>query len=468
MNKQNQISEEKVKEKIYEIFIKPTINRKQDYIGVEIEIPITNLENKPVNFQIVHKVTKEFLKKFPNFTYQEKDQKGNINLAINKKTKDIISYDCSYNNLEFSMGNETNLFEIKKRFCTYYNSIKKIFEKYNHTLTGMGVNPHYKINKNIPIPNERYLMLYHHLNSYTNYDKTIKFHNHPEYGTFSSASQVQLDVNYNDLIETINTFNLVEPIKAILFSNSILLKENENLICSRDMLWEYSTHGINPHNIGMFKENLTNINDLINYLSSLDIYCVKRGNLYINFRTMNILDYFKSDKIIGEYQNKGEYAKIEIKPEIEDVKYLRSFKFENLTYRGTIEYRSVCTQPMNEIMTVSAFHLGLKHQLKELKELLDNDTIIYNRGYNATELRKMLIHNNIPGFINEEGIYKLTRNVLDLAKKGLELRGNGEEIFLNPLYERISKKTNPAKTILKLKNEGTSLNKIIKKYGFVN
>ena len=63
MNKQNQISEEKVKEKIYEIFIKPTINRKQDYIGVEIEIPITNLENKPVNFQIVHKVTKEFLKK---------------------------------------------------------------------------------------------------------------------------------------------------------------------------------------------------------------------------------------------------------------------------------------------------------------------------------------------------------------------------------------------------------------------
>ena len=228
MNKQNQISEEKVKEKIYEIFIKPTINRKQDYIGVEIEIPITNLENKPVNFQIVHKVTKEFLKKFPNFTYQEKDQKGNINLAINKKTKDIISYDCSYNNLEFSMGKETNLFEIKKRFCTYYNSIKKIFEKYNHTLTGMGVNPHYKINKNIPIPNERYLMLYHHLNSYTNYDKTIKFHNHPEYGTFSSASQVQLDVNYNDLIETINTFNLVEPIKAILFSNSILLKENEN------------------------------------------------------------------------------------------------------------------------------------------------------------------------------------------------------------------------------------------------
>ena len=107
-------------------------------------------------------------------------------------------------------------------------------------------------------------------------------------------------------------------------------------------------------------------------------------------------------------------------------------------------------------------------ELKELKELLNNDTIIYNRGYNATELRKMLIHNNIPGFINEEGIYKLTRNVLDLAKKGLELRGNGEEIFLNPLYERISKKTNPAKTILKLKNEGTSLNKIIKKYGFVN
>jgi glutamate--cysteine ligase len=462
------ITEEKIKEKVYETFIKPTINRNKDYIGIEIEIPIINIEKKPVNFNVVHIVTKEFLEKYKNFKTLEKDHKGNITQAINTKTNDIISYDCSYNNLEFSMGKETNLYTIKKRFCNYYNNIKHLFEKYNHTLTGMGVNPHYKLNKNIPIPSERYLMLYHHLKSYKQYNEIIKFHNHPEYGAFSSASQVQLDVNYNNLIDTINTFNKLEPIKAVLFSNSILIEENENLICSRDMLWENSTHGINPHNVGMFQKDLKNIDDLLNYLLSLDIYCVMRGNLYINFKTMNILDYFKSEKIYGEYQNKGKYAQIEIKPELDDIKYLRSFKFENITYRGTIEYRSVCTQPMNEIMTVSAFHLGLKHKLEELKQLIENDTSIYNNKHTPSELRKLFTKNKLPPYIDEDKLYQLTKKVVDLSYEGLKSRGKQEETFLNPLYKRIQEKTNPAKKELELKNKGASLNKIIELYGNLN
>lgn len=69
-------------------------------------------------------------------------------------------------------------------------------------------------------------MLYHHLCSYSRYSKLPKyFHDHPEYGMFSSASQIQLDVNYDNLIKTINIFSKLEPIKAILFSNSVLIGE---------------------------------------------------------------------------------------------------------------------------------------------------------------------------------------------------------------------------------------------------
>ena len=53
----------------------------------------------------------------------------------------------------------------------------------------------------------------------------MHFHSYPEYGTFSGASQVQLDVEYDKLVLTMNTFSRLEPIKVLLFSNSVLLGE---------------------------------------------------------------------------------------------------------------------------------------------------------------------------------------------------------------------------------------------------
>lgn len=47
------------------------------------------------------------------------------------------------------------------------------FSKYDYTLTGMGINPHYNINHNKPIPNERYRMLYHHLHTYKAYEYLV-------------------------------------------------------------------------------------------------------------------------------------------------------------------------------------------------------------------------------------------------------------------------------------------------------
>ena len=151
------------------------------------------------------------------------------------------------------MGREKDLFTINERFTDYYTFVKESFEEHNHTLTGMGINPYRKYNEHLPIPSERYLMLYHHLKSVENYENIpMHFHEYPEYGMFSSASQVQIDVHKDNLVRTINVFSKIEPIKALLFSNSVLVDENKHRTCFRDALWEYSTHGVNPHNIGMY------------------------------------------------------------------------------------------------------------------------------------------------------------------------------------------------------------------------
>lgn len=459
------ISNQQVKNKLYDEFIEPT-NQKKNFIGIEIEIPIINLDKKAVDFDVVHKITKRFQNQYGDFREDGIDYDGNIFSLKNPKNDDIVCYDCSYNNIEFAMGKERDLFSINNRFSDYYLFVKESFEEYNHTLTGMGINPYRKYNLNKPIPSERYLMLYHHLRSYKNYKNVpMLFHNYPEYGMFSSASQVQLDVSKDDLVKTINVFSKIEPIKALLFSNSVLFGENDNLTCFRDALWEYSTHGVNPHNIGGYDVDFKDIDDLQAYLESLNIYCVMRDGAYINFESMNLLDYFAQDYVQGEIYSNDEYRKIDIKPCINDIKYLRPFKFINLTFRGTVEFRSICTQPIRDSMCVAAFHLGLKNQLDELERLIENDDVIYHKGYTAGELRKLLIQEEIPKMFNKKDICKLSKDIVDLAAVGLEDRGIGEEIFLNPLYRRIKNHTNPGKELLRSIRKGVKIEKIINDYG---
>ena len=458
-------TEDLVKYKLYNEFIKPT-TQKKNYIGVEIEIPIINLDKKAVNFDVVHKVTDEFQNEYPDFKTDGIDFDGNVFSLKNSKTDDILCYDCSYNNIEFAMGKEKDLFSINERFSEFYNFVKKSFQEYNHTLTGMGINPYRKYNLNQPIPSERYLMLYHHLKSYKNYKNIrMQFHEYPEYGMFSSASQVQLDVHKDNLVKTINVFSKIEPIKALLFSNSVLFGEDNTLTCFRDILWEYSTHGVNPHNIGGYDVDFKDLDDLQAYLESLNIYCVMRDGAYINFPSINLLDYYSREFVSGEIYCKGKYRKIDIRPCLEDINYLRPFKFINLTFRGTIEFRSICTQPIRDSMCVAAFHLGLKDKLDEMDEIIKNDDVIYHKGYTASELRKLFIQRDIPSFIDKNDLCRLTREIVDLASDGLKERGIGEEIFLKTLYGRIKNHTNPGKSFINSINNGVRLENIIEDYG---
>lgn len=459
------IQKELVKQRLYNKYIEPTKKKREEFIGIEIEMPILNLNKEAVDFENIHQITKQFMEDF-GFEADGIDDEGNVNVAADKVTGDILSYDCSYNNLELSLGRGKDLNRLYERFKKYYKYLVKQLSEYNYTLTGMGVNPYRKYNSNVPVPNGRYRMLFHHLNSYKKYEHMPKhFHNYPGYGTFSSASQVQLDVDYDDLLVTIDAFSKLEPVKALLFSNSILLGEHEELLCCRDAFWENSTHGINPHNIGMFECEFESVDDLLAYIQSTSIYCVERDEKYINFPPINIMEYFKQNFVTGEYFDGKGYRQIEVIPRIEDIDYLRTFKFEDLTFRGTIEFRSVCCQPIKDSIVVAAFHLGLMKQAKELKKIFDNDYVIYHQGYTATELRKMFVRSEIPHFVNQDQLYELAKQVVDLSKKGLINRGFGEEKYLTPLYERVNDRTNPAKRMLKLLKSGQNLEDIVLAYG---
>lgn len=456
-----------LRQAIYDKYIAPTQKQRPDYIGVEIEMPVVNLADEPADEKVALAAAELFAAHF-GFQITGKGADGRFTSAQDQSTGDILSFDCCYSNLELSFGKAAGLLEIKERFEQYVRFLNRELRKSGHILTGMGINPNFNINRNQPIQNERYRMLYHYLHSYPQHTNEVamRFHQRPDFGTFTSASQVQLDVSTRDLTDVINVFGLLEPYKSLLFANSYL-PDYPDYLCVRNMLWERSMQGYNPHNVGMFEKEITTIDELIDYIGTQSIYCTMRDGKYIDFTPVPVDQYFSHDAIMGEYFDGERYRKIVFAPEIGDLEYLRTFKFEDLTFRGTIEYRSSCCQPLSEALTVAAFHTGLKERLPELKELLEKDTVIYRHGFNAAELQNLLSKRKKPCFIQEALIEHQLIRILDLASDGLKQRGLGEESLLAPLYDRAKRHSNPAKDMLSGIENGVPIRSYIEQYAAI-
>lgn len=146
---------------------------------------------------------------------------------------------------------------------------------------------------------------------------------------------------------------------------------------------------------------------------------------------------------------------------------MRTFKFEDLTYRGTIEFRSMCCQPIHDSMTVAAFHIGLLERVQELQGLLNADNVIYSHGYSASELQRLLSKKTLPDFIDKAKLTQVLLRILDLCASGLKQRGMNEEAFLKPLYERAKTLTNPAKRMLDGIAHGKTQEYYIREYSMV-
>ena len=458
------MDKEKIYSAIYNKYIAPTKVVRKNYIGVEIEMPVVAFDGGNVDESMVHSVAEHFAEKF-GFTPTGYDSQGGVTSYQNDQSGDILSFDCSYSNLELSFGRAKTLFDVYDRFKSYYAFLNEQFHLNGCTLTGMGINPNATNIHGKPIQNERYRMLYHYLHSYKEYASEfgISFHDRPDFGTFTSASQVQLDVSYDRLIDVINVTGLLEPYKAMLFANSYL-PEYPKYLCVRNMLWEHSMQGYNPHNVGMFSLPMHSANELVEYIGTQSIYCTMRDGKYIDFKPVRVFDYFDKDEIHGRYFDGEMYRDIAFTPEDSDIDYLRTFKFEDLTFRGTIEYRSSCCQPISDVMTVAAFHTGINERISELKELVENDRVIYSHGYSPTELAEMFSKRKHPDFAEKSELSKQLVRILTLAEDGLKYRGYGEEVLLAPLFERAERMTNPAREMIEGIENGIPMRKFIERY----
>ena len=401
------------------------------YIGIELEFPIVHTKGQPTDTE-VSKDLMRFLVDALSLEVEKEDQDGNPIQLVEPLSQDRILFEVSYTTLEFAFGRAQNIQEVEGRFGTYMKVIQKKLGEKNHVIQGWGIHPHWEINDNRPVAYPRYQMLMDYLRMGSR-QESAHLHAFPQYGAFICGSQVQLDVSKSNYLRVINAFTQIEAAKAYLFANSEFSGADWDTQISRDIFWEASMHGIYPENVGVNANLFEDEDDFFEYLDRSAIFTAEREGETYYFSPIRARDYLASGEIPAYTLNGKEALRV---PQEKDFQTHRSYQFQNLTTRGTVEFRSVCTQPLDRTFASAAFHLGLLVNLDKLETYLGTASFFEKFGRDYKSLRRQFSKKQLT---DEErvGIVQFSKDLLAIAEQGLEMRGQSETTYLVPLKEEL-------------------------------
>lgn len=429
-------------------FIAPFCKKGRKNIGVELEFPLLNLAKEPVDKKVALGLLGKMLTN--SFRVAEYDTDQNPAFIINTDG-DVLSFDNSYNNFEFSMEKCENLYEMSQRFYNLYEDVQNYLLPLGYSLCGIGANPFHPHLTPSPVGFPVYALIKKFLGSFSGGD----YHEYTDFPAYLSSVQTHLDVPIDDLPKALTLFADLDFVRALLFSNSPAFPDSESYeetVCFRDHLWEKSGFGSLQNNVGKVEGTYNTIEDIENLILSRSMFYRKRDNKYELIPETTVTEYFSRPDAKEE-----------------DIDSYLSFQNVEITRRGTLEVRSDCAQPVKDAFCAPAFNLGILLAQDEARKLLDNfmqkylPQDILNSYIRNKILRDAVIYNyKLPA--DENATRTLLCDLITLAESSLKLRNKGEEKLLTCLYERAKKLTCPAKEWKRELENGTDFNDLIKKY----
>ena len=400
------------------------------FVGIELEYPVVNLEGDATDVEVIKHLFR-YLFYAVDFTVEKVDDFGTPIQLVEPVSQDVILFEVSYTTIEFAFGKAETLQEVEERFSIYMAAIQKKLAESNHAIVGCGIHPNWDKNENCPVAYSRYRMLMDYLNLSRNVTKS-DMHHFPEYGAFICGSQVQLDVSKSNFLRVINAFTQIEAAKAYLFANSEFSGIDWNTKISRDIFWEESMHGIYPENVGVNTRLFKDEDDFFDYLNHSAIFTAERDGQTYYFYPIQARNYLTTPEIQAFSLNGDEVL---IYPQEKDFENHRSYQYQDLTTRGTVEFRSVCTQPLDRTFASAAFHLGLLVHLDKLEAYLRTAPFFTTVGRDYKFLRRQFSKKQLTDE-EEATIREFSKDLLLLAEKGLEKRGKQEMTYLQPLRDK--------------------------------
>jgi len=422
-------------------------------IGIECEIPIVTEEGKVVPFSIVQEMF-AYLGEI-GFELKRDSYAGMIVAAKRKNEEsqkrfdycmDTVTTDVGYGIIEVVLAPQDNLHAIEFHLSALLFLLTNFFKTHHCLMLGYGIQPLATPSRKLLMPKERYIFF----EKFSTHQLIPKSRGaDSSFLTITASNQCHIEIDLKDTITATNTLNALSGLQIALHANSPIWQGQVDKTCkaNREILWDVCFPN-RSNQIGIPPQFET-IEDYIDYLFQFKPLLVKRNGRFVQILNKNTFKDFLLDvsPTLGRTLNN---VTLNIKPQLNDINQLIPFSWFNarlVPKYGTIESRMCCQQPPTETLTSAALTLGIIENLAAAQSLASTYSLATWR-----KLRVQAAQHTINASIDGKGIVPLLQQLLDIAKVGLQRRNLQEEIFLQPLYERLQQRKSPADVAIEIFN----------------
>ncbi|MFK7908122.1 MAG: glutamate-cysteine ligase family protein [Chitinophagales bacterium] len=435
-------------------------------IGIEAEIPVVTESGEGIGLPVVQNMF--FYLEERGFQLQRDDFSDYIISATRTNEEsaksfdfhiDTVTTDAGYGIIEIAFAPQKDLHLIQSSFSEIMTLLVGYFDRQNCRMLGYGIQPLTAPSQKLLMPKERY---YFYKNfSYNNVVPKIDGVD-AHLLTITASNQCHIDVSSEEAIGATNVLNALSGLQIAFHANSPIWRQkvDETYKANREIFWEYcypdrlNQMGIPP--------KFESIEEYVQYLLQFKPMLVKRNKGLLQILNKETFKDFMEDKTptIGKTLGGDE---VSVHPQTEDIHYLNTFCYFNarlVPRYGTIESRMCCQQPPNETLAPTALTLGILENLEEAQKLVELFPLETWR-----DIRRSAVRYTFDSMVNNESIVPILKQLLEIAVEGLKKRNLGEELFLEPLYERLKRRKSPADDAIAI-FEKDGIGGLLEKYSF--
>lgn len=401
-------------------------------IGLELEFPIVTRSGtqRESNLPIIARLT-EALGMVPiRFAMT-----GEVIAARQPASGVVISYEYARSLIEISTAPARCCVELHRSVWRIVASIRAVLQPLGLDLAFTGKHPQEWARSAPALPTPHYAAVDDFLKRFTK-----ELEQDRNFVAYAASVQTHVGATLGTLPGLLEMLRDLGFVRALLLANAPSDERPPRLLIARDHYWRESAFGRLMATAP--PSRLQTVADVFSVEESKAIWCAVRGGVHWVFEPV-VLSAL-ADGCTVEAHGRIDASSIakRIRLELSDLETFRGYDDVVPTRYGTVEVRGDCQQPADSLLAATALYVGLATRLKDAVALV---RAIVPEG-EGPRLRGEAIRAGWAMAPSRPGlpVEAACADVLDLARSGLRMRGHGEEFLLDPLQDRLGRRSNPA------------------------
>lgn len=415
-------------------------------IGAELKFPLVDAEGRAVERQKVDALWKFLSER--GWRAQEDAVAGKV-VGASKPgplNDTVASCETGYCKTEFSLAHEGDLFALKHSVDELIGELREFSAKEEAYFLGYGIQP-------ITPPSKRLLMKQGRTSVWDRF--AANRHIAPQDGddmhlfTINAASHVHVSVNQEEAVAAVNVLNGFAGAQIALTADSRIWRGgvDPKYRCPTEMFWDWWM--TESHRVGVPPRPFQDLRDYLETVASFKPVFVKRDGQPITLPAYeSFAQYFACQEAAGRDISGNE---LRLEPRATDLDVHSTCYWYNarISHYYTVENRVNDQQPPGDLLCVAALTLGLVSAAD-----LASEELAACDWEDLKSSRPAACEHALAARSGALELAELAGRMLETARQGLKRRGLGEEVFLEPLFQRLQNRKCPADQAAELFTQG--------------